>query len=118
MTRAVDALRAELASAGTPVTVDTSELEGTIAVALGAPRRTGGEHRDGRRGLGGPAAEELQRLVDERVEARVAEQVAERVAELTRASRSASLPPSRSREPPDRSRATRRASRTCSSATG
>ena len=40
--------------------------------------------RPPRRSPAGPAAEELQRLVDERIEAQVAAQVAERVAELTR----------------------------------
>jgi hypothetical protein len=79
--RAVDAVRAELASSA------ASQLEGTLgalsarvdglaeALAAAAPDTTA-------------AAEELQRLVDERVEAQLAEQlaaqVAERVAEFTR----------------------------------
>ena len=84
MTRAVDALRAELASAGTPVAVDTSELEGTIQSLSTRLDGLAESIATGAAGSAGPAAEELQRLVDERVEARVAEQVAERVAELTR----------------------------------
>ena len=70
------------------------------------------------RGPAGPAAEELQRLVDERIEAQVAEQVAERVAELTRDLEerlAAAESQPRAGGPP---RATRRASTICSSATG
>ena len=117
VTRAVDALRAELAGSGTPVAMDTSELEGTIERSQ--PASTDSQrHRDRHLGHGRPAAEELQRLVDERVEAQVAERSQNGSRSSRRASRSASLPPSHSREPADRSRATRRASRICSSATG
>ena len=64
--------------------MDTSELEGTIQSLSTRLDGLAESIATGAAGSAGPAAEELQRLVDERIEARVAEQVAERVAELTR----------------------------------
>ena len=81
---AIDALRAELGSTAMPVAMDTAEIERTIgalmarvdslaeAVATAAPIPAG------------RAADDLQRLVDERIEAQVAARVAERIGELTR----------------------------------
>jgi DNA repair exonuclease SbcCD ATPase subunit len=82
--QAIDAIRAELGSTAMPIGMGTAELERTIgglmarvdslaeAVATAAPNPTR------------PAADELQRLVDDRIEAQVAARVAERIDDLTR----------------------------------
>ena len=116
--QAIDALRAELGSTATPVAMDTAEIERTIGALMARLEGLAEAVATTGRPPGGPAAEELQRLVDERIEAQVAAQVAERVGELTRSSRSASPPPRHRHEPAAPSRATPRASTTCWSATG
>ncbi len=79
VTRAVEALRVELAGAGTPVLIDTSELEGTVGELAARLDGLADTVATGLPGTAGSDTEELQRLVDERVDS----QVAARVAELT-----------------------------------
>jgi len=80
LTRAIEALRAELAGTDTPIVMDTSELESTIEALVGRVDGLADAVTSGTAGTAGTATEEIQRLVDDRVEAKVAQ----RVAELTR----------------------------------